>query len=64
MSKVIVPLTPCKHCGGEAEAQKYTGEIGFVRCTVCGIQTPFLQIDEAIRRWNMDARRTIGSEIS
>lgn len=64
MSKMIVPLTPCKHCGGEAEAHKYTGDICYVQCTVCGIQTPFLPVDEAIRRWNMDARREIGSEIS
>lgn len=62
MSKLLVPLAPCKHCDGEAEAQKFTGDIGYVRCTVCGIQTPYLQIDEAIRRWNASPRRDSDEE--
>lgn len=52
-----IALDTCKHCGGEAEARSYTGGIGVVVCKDCGIQTPFLPFDEAIRRWNADARR-------
>lgn len=56
-------LFPCLHCGGKADIHKYTGEVAYVRCTVCGMQTPFLKADEAIKRWNARAtHRKKGSE--
>lgn len=46
-------LDKCKHCGSEPEMRSFTGGVGYVRCPVCGIQTAYLKIDEAVRRWNL-----------
>lgn len=46
-------LFACPHCAGRAEARRFTGGAAYVICTECGIQTPYLKPDEAVRRWNM-----------
>ena len=45
-------LLACPCCHGEAKAQMFTGGATYIICTECGLQTPFLKPDEAIRRWN------------
>ena len=52
-------LDKCKHCGSEPELVSFpnpfdkTQRVGYVRCPVCGIQTAYLKVDEAVRRWNL-----------
>ena len=49
-------LNNCRHCGGRAEAFRYHGGASLIRCTRCGIQTPILPWEEAVKRWNRDPK--------
>lgn len=49
---MILKLDTCPCCGGDARLHHYTGDVGFIKCESCGLQTAYLKIDEAARRWN------------
>jgi len=49
---MILNLDTCPCCGGAARLHHYTGDVGFIKCESCGLQTAYLKIDEAARRWN------------
>lgn len=49
---MILNLDTCPCCGGDAQLHHYTGDVGFIKCESCGLQTAYLKIDEAARRWN------------
>jgi len=49
---MIPKLDTCPCCGGAAQINRYTGDVGYIRCLKCGLQTPYLKIDVAAIRWN------------
>lgn len=49
---MILKLDTCPCCGGAAQINRYTGDVGYIRCLKCGLQTPYLKIDVAAIRWN------------
>lgn len=49
---MIPKLDTCPCCGGDARLHHYTGDVGFIKCESCGLQTAYLKIDEAAIRWN------------
>lgn len=49
---MVLKLDTCPCCGGDAQINRYTGDVGYIRCLKCGLQTPYLKIDVAAIRWN------------
>ena len=50
-------LVNCRYCGGPAQGYRFYGGAAYIRCLRCGIQTPILQWEEAVKRWNREPEK-------